>query len=327
MQMKLTDMSCNRISRRKLLRATAATVLGGVAIATHSKQEASEPPKFLGAIDAHSHVWSHDTNKYLFGKWVEKDKVDPAFTPADLLEIARASGVERVVLIQHAPYHGYDNSYILDCAREHPGVFSVVAMIDERQPELRQRLKKLRDAGARGIRIGPTNHADRTPNDDPPNWLKAAGIQTLWKQAAEMNIAVCPLLGSEFLPTLDPMCAQHPETTCVIDHFGHIDMQGKASVKSLTRLARHPNVYVKVSAFYKFGDQKAPYDDLLPMMRTVVDAFGPQRLMWGSDCPYQLRNDNNYADALALIRDGCDFLSDGDKQAILRDTAARVFFV
>lgn len=320
------DLSCNKISRRNLLKAAATTIVAGVAVARLPDRAAGEPPQFSGAIDAHSHVWSHDSQKYPFGKWVEKDKVDPAFTPADLLKIARASGVDRVVLIQHAPYHGYDNSYILDCARQYLGVFSVVAMIDERRPELKRRLGQLRDAGARGIRIGPATHADRTPNADPTNWLKAAGMQSLWKQAAEWNVAVCPLLGPEFLPTLDPMCAQHPETTCVIDHFGHIDMQDEASVKSLTRLARHPNVYVKVSAFYKFGDKKAPYDDLLPMIRTVVDAFGPQRLMWASDCPYQLRNDNNYADAVGLIREGCDFLSDGDKQAILRDTAAGVFF-
>ena len=65
---------------------------------------------------------------------------------------------------------------------------------------------------------------------------------------------------------------------------------------------------------------------MIPMIRRVVDAFGPQRLMWASDCPYQVQGNHDYDSSIALIRDRIDFLSDDDKQQMLRSTAERVFF-
>lgn len=313
-----------RATRRQFLEA-GILVGGAVGLGSRSHAEAAE--LFPGAIDAHSHVWSRDLDRYPLGPWAKPaDMQPPSFSDEELLALARANGVDRVVLIQHAPLHGYDNSYILDCAKAHPGVFSVVAMIDERLPRVGERLGDLAKQGTRGIRIGPTNHADRTPNADPPKWLEAPGMVALWKEAARLGVAICPLVAAEFLPSLDPMCEKHPETVCVIDHFGHVDPAKPDTVAALVRLARHRNVNVKVSAFYKFADKKPPYDDLVPMIRTMIDAFGPDRLMWASDCPYQLNDGNTYADAINLIRDGMSDLSENDRRALLRDTAARVFF-
>ncbi|MEM9019160.1 MAG: amidohydrolase family protein [Planctomycetota bacterium] len=313
------------LTRRQAIQAGTVALAAGALPGCRLTQEAGG--RFKGDIDAHAHIWSDDLDAYPLGAWASRqDMKPPTFTDNQFLQIMNRHGVDRAVLIQHAPLHGYDNTYILDCARKRPGIFSVVAMINERTPDLKQRLRELRDQGARGIRIGPTKHADRTLNADPPNWLRATGMQLLWKHAAELGVAVCPLLGPNFLPSLDPMCERHPDTVCVIDHLGHIDMDKPDTVASLTRLARHPRVYVKVSGFYKFGDKQAPYHDLAPMVRRLVDAFGTQRLMWASDCPYQLNNGNNYADAIALIRSGLDELSADERRAILRDTAARVFF-
>ncbi|MEM9345676.1 MAG: amidohydrolase family protein [Planctomycetota bacterium] len=313
-----------QITRRQTLQLgavalTAQTLTGCQTTASHTKP--------TGYIDAHAHVWSGDLEKYPLGPWATSADMKPAtFTDDQLLAIMRPHGLERCVLIQHAPLHGYDNSYILDCARKRPGTFSVVAMINERTPRLQGRLQDLRDEGARGIRVGPTKHADRTLNVDPLHWLKSPGQQLLWQHAAELGIAICPLLGPKFLPSLGPMCEHYPDTTVVIDHFGHIDMQNPETVAALIQLARHRNVCVKVSAFYKFGDKKAPYNDLTPMIERVVDAFGPNRLMWASDLPYQLNDGNTYRDAIWLMKDGLAFLSLDEREAILRGTAERVFF-
>lgn len=313
------------LTRRQAIQAGAAALATGTLASC--KGTSTTSGNRPGYIDAHAHVWSDDLAKYPLGPWATPAAMKPpTFTDDELLAIAKPHGIDRVVLIQHAPLHGYDNSYILDCARKRPGTYSVVAMINERTPNLKERLCDLRDEGARGIRIGPGKHADRTLNVDPPNWLKAPGMQLLWQHAAKLGVAICPLLGPDFLDSLDPMCEQHPDTTVVIDHFGHIDMNKPDNVASLTRLARHPNVFVKVSAFYKFGDTKAPYGDLAPMVRRMIDAFTPQRLMWASDLPYQLNNGNTYGDAVTLIRDEMQGLSNRDRSAILRDTAASVFF-
>ncbi len=83
---------------------------------------------------------------------------------------------------------------------------------------------------------------------------------------------------------------------------------------------------MKASAFYAFGQKRAPYLDFGPMIRRLRDTFGPQRLMWATDCPYQVRPGHTYADSIALSRDRLDFLSATDRDWMLRRTAKKVFF-
>ena len=82
---------------------------------------------------------------------------------------------------------------------------------------------------------------------------------------------------------------------------------------------------VKIGAFYAFGAKREPYTDLLPLIRRVVTAFGPERCMWESDCPYQVQKPHTYAASVALIRDHADFLSATDKEQILFRTAYGFF--
>ena len=83
---------------------------------------------------------------------------------------------------------------------------------------------------------------------------------------------------------------------------------------------------VKVSAFYALGDKQPPYEDLGPLIHQVVDSFGAERLMWASDCPYQVACHHTYKDSVSLISERLDFLSDSDRDQILRGTAERFFF-
>jgi predicted TIM-barrel fold metal-dependent hydrolase len=64
---------------------------------------------------------------------------------------------------------------------------------------------------------------------------------------------------------------------------------------------------------------------LAPLIRRVYDAFGGQRLMWGSDSPFQVENGHSYRESLTLVRDGLPFLSGTDRNSLLGGTAARVF--
>ncbi len=88
---------------------------------------------------------------------------------------------------------------------------------------------------------------------------------------------------------------------------------------------KHPHVYVKVGAFYALGKKTPPYLDLGPLIRRVVAAFGANRCMWESDCPFQVVRDR-YVDSLALIRDRLDFLSRDDRDWLLFKTAERLLF-
>ena len=122
------------------------------------------------------------------------------------------------------------------------------------------------------------------------------------------------------------MLAEYPDTICIIDHFGRVDVDPKLGRLWMKKLARHPNVFVKMSAFKNYGDKRAPYQDLIPLVEFTVDAFGPERLLWGSDNPYQLQNGNNYPDGVALIREQVDSLSTTERTQIMRGTAESLFF-
>ena len=86
-----------------------------------------------------------------------------------------------------------------------------------------------------------------------------------------------------------------------------------------------PGCIVKVGAFYALGKKAPPYLDLAPLIRRVVQAFGAERCMWESDCPFQVVRDS-YLDSISLVRDRLDFLTADQKDWLLRRTAERVLF-
>jgi predicted TIM-barrel fold metal-dependent hydrolase len=246
----------------------------------------------------------------------------PSFTPEQLFVHCRPEGVRRIVLIQMS-YYQQDNRYMLDVMKAHPGIFSGVAIVDEQAPDVAATMAKLVKQGVRGFRISAGAQKNLSA------WLGSSGMATLWKTAAELNASVCPLINPDTLPLIDKMCEWYPDTSVVIDHFARLGMAGppkEADVAALLRLARHSRTHVKASAFYALGAKKAPYLDMGPLIRRVRDAFGPQRVMWASDCPFQVDPGHNYHDSIALIRDRLDFLSASDKAWMLRGTAEKVFF-
>lgn len=275
-----------------------------------------------GAIDAHSHIWTPDVRRYPLATGFTVEEMKPAsFTPSELLARARPCGVSRVVLIQMS-YYRFDNRYMLDAIREYPGVFSGVAVIDEHAAGLADTMRQLKQQGVRGFRIHPASQS-------VDHWLGSDGMAKMWKLGASEQLAMCALVNPEALGPLDAMCEKFPDTTLVIDHFARIGIDGQvrdADVDNLCRLARHKNTYVKVSAFYALGKKKSPYTDLGPMIRRLRDAFGSQRLMWATDCPYQVENGHTYLDSIELVRSRLDFLSPDDRQWMLGKTAQRVFF-
>jgi predicted TIM-barrel fold metal-dependent hydrolase len=230
----------------------------------------------------------------------------PSFTVQELLDRAKPSGVNRVVLIQMS-FYGHDNSYMLDAMKMYPGTFSGVAVIDQNAHHPEAQMKELKGQGVRGFRI--------YPKDVPiERWLDGEGLQAMFKAGGEQNLAMCCLIDPNALPALSKACQKFPDTPVVIDHLCRIG-----------DMARHKNVRVKVSAFYALGKKKPPYLDLSPMIKQVYDAFGPERLMWATDCPYQVV-DHSYQQSIDLILHGLDFLTAVDKEWILRTTAEKVFF-
>ncbi|MEX0677486.1 MAG: amidohydrolase family protein [Pirellulales bacterium] len=312
------------ITRRDLLKA-GALVLGGAAwpLAARSWPAWARQNAADSAIDAHVHVWTPDVKRYpLAAGFSVEDMRPPSFTPKELLAHARPAGVGRIVLIQ-MNFYGFDNRYMLDSMRAHPGFFSGVAVIDEHAARVGDTMRDLKKQGVRGFRLYPLERPVEP-------FLSSPDMAAMWKAGALEQLAMCMLINPEGLVPLDKMCQKFPDTPVVIDHFGRVGIDGvirPADLDHLCRLARHKNTHVKVSAFYALGKKKAPYTDLAPLIRRLVEAYSPERLMWATDCPFQVQNGHTYRDSIELVKSRLDFLSDDDRQWLLHKTAERVFFL
>ena len=315
------------LTRRHLLASTAVAV-AGLHSAVSATSNAGED--VLGTfdekkqpwIDAHSHIWTTDLAKYPLRNNQTVEVLAPrSFTDRELMAIAEPEGVGRVVLIQHHPHHGFDNSYLIDTWKKHPDRFRIVGQIDDGKTGVDKLMKSMLLTGVTGFRIGP--------REDQPNWHTSDGMQLMWKTAAETRQSMCCLIGPDNIAELDAMCVKYPETPVVVDHFARIGVSGQvveSDLKSLCKLSAHKTVKVKISAYYALGKKSPPHHDLVPMIKRLFEAFGSDRLMWASDSPYQIIEPNNYSASIRLIRDHIDFVTPDERLNLLQKTAASTFF-
>ena len=274
-------------------------------------------------IDAHSHIWTPDIHHYPLAKGFAVGDMNPkSFTAEELLAICRPSNVGRVNLIQMS-YYEFDNSYMLNMIALYPDRFVGTAIIDPLSDDPASAMRALAPRGVRAFRIQP-----QYSKQPPAHWLEPQGYRAMFAEAAKSQQVLSCLIGPDGIPEVDRMCSAFPNTPVIIDHLARIGVDGNivdADVLALCNLAQHPRVYVKVGAFYALGKKKPPYTDLAPLIRRVLQAFGSRRLMWESDCPFQVV-DHKYEESIALVRNHLDFLNNDDRDWILGRTAEKLLF-
>ncbi len=311
--------STRAITRRQSLAPVAALLPQGNAA------------PLAGLVDAHVHVWSANTGKYpLAPGFTMKDLWSPSFTAEELRTHADAAGVRRINLVQMT-WYGLDHRYILDLIATDPrrycGTGIVPAMSDVSGPSPDQAMIELSRHGVVAFRV--RGKSTRPPLPEMTRWMEHPGYEKMFAAGAAHNLALSFLMGPPDLPELDRMCGRFPESPVIIDHFCIIGRQGRfdeEEVAALVRMARHKRVMVKFGGFYALGKRQPPYLDMLPLMRRLVEAFGPDRCMWESDAPMQAKPPHTYEAAVAVIRDHADFLSASEKHRILTKTAEDFFF-
>ncbi|MCM8542998.1 MAG: amidohydrolase [Lentisphaeraceae bacterium] len=301
------------MKRREFIKAS--TVIGlSASMASCASEVLAEK------IDCHAHLWPKFSGDIPFQPNVKKENVKPeSFLAEDLMREGAPFGFSRFVLIQHNFYHGFDPSYLKFAAAKYPGRFAVVGSLDPQDENLDKKMKL--DAGTvvSGYRVAS--------KDKKNDWLIGQGHDLMWRSAEEYEQAICLLRNRNVsLQSVLDKCKKFPKTTVVIDHFAHVDFSDIKEREVLWALADLPNVYLKVSKFYGNGRKQPPYLDMLPFVEQVVQHFGSERLMWGSDCPYQLNKPHNYRDSFEIINSKATFLSAKDKENLFVKTAEKVFF-
>ena len=316
-------------TRRECLTSLASA---GVA-ATISNQSASadESTPTDGIIDAHVHIWTSDIQRYpLMDGFTPDDLWFPSFSAEEVIEHGRTAGVTRFNLIQMT-WYGVDHRYILDVIARDPehfvgtGIVPAVTDVSLASPD--RMMIQLAQGGIYAFRI--RGKSTRPKFNDGERWMDHPGYDRMFTAGAEHNLALSYLMSPADLPELDRMCTKYPETPVIIDHFcliGRGNQFNEVEIKQLTRMARHKRVMLKFGGFYALGSKQPPYLDMLPVIRRMVDAFGPERCMWESDAPLQTKNGHSFRAAVALIQEHADFLSESDKRQILVTTAEDFFF-
>jgi predicted TIM-barrel fold metal-dependent hydrolase len=278
----------------------------------------------MNFIDAHVHVWTPDTGHYPLAAGFKKADMKPAsFTPEDLFKHCKPHGVDRINLIQMS-FYGFDNSYMLDMIALHPDNFVGTAVIDPLAADPAREMTDLTRKSVRAFRIHP-----KLSKQPVEKWLEPGGFAKMFDTGARNNQAMSCLIGPDALPELDRMCRKFPDTPVIIDHLCRIGADGTIrdkDVDALCEMARHKKVFVKVGAFYALGKKKAPYTDLAGLIEKVIKAFTVKRCMWESDCPFQVSDGHNYGDSINLVKKNLPFLTDDDRDYLLRKTAEDLLF-
>jgi len=282
-----------------------------------------------GLVDSHVHVWAprEGETEFPFGEGL----VPPIDGHCErLLEDMDRAGVKAALIVQ-PKNHGFDHSYMTSVIRRHPSRFKGMLLADPRDPSdggrgVEQMEELVRNEGYCGVRFHPYiwPAGERMTN--------AVG-KALYKKAGELGVPVGHMVMKGLLQHIDEieeLIAFSPETTVVLDHFAFcpMDEPDHAAWDRLVALARHPNVYIKLSAFFRVTSAKHPYPAAPAKIRQLVDAFGAQRLMWGTDWPW-VTEECDYAKAWSLLtgqdESGKPILSEEERRWIASDTAAKVF--
>ena len=268
-------------------------------------------------IDTHLHVWSDDAECYPFAE----GRTQVGGGSVELLnQTMDEVGVDKAVIVQPI-YYLFDNRYVADCLRRFPGRFAAIGLVDPKAPDATDRLEKLvREDGFGGLRI----HSSRL--DHPSEWA-APDQEPLWRRSEELGTCFIVHGPAANLPHLAPIIGRFPEVPVVLDHIGGAPTDEEPPFPLLSHvldLARFPKVYVKFTPQAHKSALPFPHADTFPAFRRIYDAFGPQRLMWGTNFPGVMKG-VGYGPALEMFRDHVDFLTDDDKAWLFYRTALQVW--
>lgn len=280
------------LNRRKFIadtaKTTAVAALGYEAV-TQAAEKVSASAQPLIIIDTHTHFY--DPSRPQGVPWPGRnDKVlYRRVLPADYHAQPVPQPVTGTVVVEASPWIE-DNQWILDLAAKEPFIVGFVGNLPAGAKEFEPNLKRFAaNQLFRGIRL---------PAAKVENGIDDLAFQGDMRLLAEHDLSLDLLGGVEVLGTAARLSDSVPGLRLVVDHLANVQIDGKAPpadwVKQMRALGKKPNVYFKLSALVEGtgrSDGSAPKDVEFyrPVLDTMVQLFGPERLMYGSNWPVSER--------------------------------------
>ena len=151
----------------------------------------------------------------------------------------------------------------------------------------------------------------------------------MWEEIGAREAVIQFHLRAGFADQVAEIARRYPHLKLLLDHMGYPNIEeDPAAFQPIVDLAGYDNVFLKVSDVAGRSKLGFPYEDVHPFIRTLLNAFGSGRTMWGTGYPGHHRVKHSWptlADELRLIREGLPFLSEDDREAILGRTAAGIW--
>lgn len=276
-------------------------------------------------VDTHAHIYSEDVAHYPL-------RDDPYLPPpgkgtlTHLKEEMRAGQVERVVMVHTTTAYLWDNRLVADMVAMSRDFATGVCTLNPNDPESPQVLEHYHATrGIRGLRLYVQPDGQGGSTFELPGHLK------LWEKAAELGVVICALINPPVLPALRRLMNRFPTVGVVLDHCANLtaadapDGEGLKQVLAMADLARlHP----KLSFLVTGSREPYPFKDTHILGHKIIEAYGAERCMWGSDFPCELwlkDQGATYAQHLRLFTHELG-LDDATKTAVLSETPLRLWF-
>jgi predicted TIM-barrel fold metal-dependent hydrolase len=266
-------------------------------------------------IDTHTHVVSSDKVRHPLDPGARGWSTEVSNDVEDLIAEMDRAGVECATLVQPNATYGLDNTYQCDSAKLYPGRTVAVGILDPVAPDAADKLSYwVNEHDMKGVRL--QSQAD---HDDPR-------CDAIWQRAETLGVPISIGGGGqpEKVDQMRNVAARHPNVIFAPDHFaGWSGAADKAGMTiALENLAKLTNAYLRISS-----TSLGPYADLISadqeLFRRVVEAFTPQRIMWGSNFPSS--REGGFIGQVQLGQTALPWLSDDDRACIMGETAHKLW--
>ncbi|MDX1636906.1 MAG: amidohydrolase family protein [Balneolaceae bacterium] len=267
-------------------------------------------------IDSHQHFWNYDPESHA---WItdEMGILKQHFLPPDLkVELDRVE-IDGSVAVQ-ADQTEHETEYLLQFAEQYDYVTGVVGWLDIRADNFAERLEHY---SGHDKLVGLRHIVQDEPDDRfllRPDFLR--GINILTDFALTYDI----LIFARHLPVAVAFTEHFPDQKFVLDHIAKpeiADQKIDEWENGIRELARHPNIWCKVSGLVTEADwEQWKPDDFKPYLDVVFDAFGVDRLMYGSDWPV-CKLAAEYGEVYSLVDDYTSGMSDAERAAFFGGNA------
>ncbi len=267
-------------------------------------------------LDAHQHFWKFEPSEYA---WIDGSMgvLRRDFLPPDLKSVMDSAGVNGSIAVQ-ARQTLEETRWLLGLARQYPLVRGVVGWV----PLLAANVGEILADLSADIRLRGVRHVLHDETD--PFYMLREDFQRGVRELKRYGLAYDLLIFERHLPQTIRFVDKHPDQVFIVDHLAKPRVKAHEISpwrENLRELARRPHVYCKMSGLItEANHQTWKPEDLQPYLETVLEAFGPKRVLFGSDWPVCLLA-GQYKQWVSIVEQATSRLSAAEQEWIWSCTA------